>query len=122
VLILGLLVAGSLGSIARYAVDGWVGMRARGDLPWGTFAVNMAGSAILGVVVGLGQYHGLGRLATVVLGVGFCGAFTTFSTFSYESVRLLERGAPRHAALNAVGSVVAGLVVAGAVLALVAAV
>ena len=57
--------------------------------------VNVSGSFVLGVVVGLGQYHGLGRPATVVAGIGFCGAFTTFSTFSYESVRLLAGRARR---------------------------
>jgi CrcB protein len=83
--------------------------------------INVTGSFILGLVVGLAQYHGLGRVPVTVIGTGFCGAFTTFSTFSYESIRLLERGAVVPAATNTIGSVVVGLLAAGAGLALVGA-
>ena len=121
-LISGLVVAGMVGATARFLVDGWIQRRTTADFPWGTFTINVSGSFVLGLVVGAAQYHGLGGLPTTVLGTGFCGAFTTFSTFSYESVRLLERGAVRDAAANTLGSVVVGLVAAGAAIALLAAV
>jgi CrcB protein len=117
-----LLIAGAIGAVSRYLVDGWVQGRVSGALPWGTFVINVSGSFILGLVTGLALYHGLGRLPATVIGAGFCGAFTTFSTFSYESVRLLERGAVVPAATNSIGSVVVGLSAAGVALALVAAV
>jgi fluoride exporter len=116
-----LFVAGAIGAVSRYLADGWIQARASGPLPWGTFVINVAGSFILGLVSGLAQYHGLGPLPTTVVGIGFCGAFTTFSTFSYESVRLLERGDVTQAATNTIGSVVIGLAAAGLALALVAA-
>ncbi len=120
-LITGLVVAGAIGALSRYLADGWIQGRTSGPLPWATFVINVTGSFVLGVVVGLTQYHGLATLPTTVIGTGFCGAFTTFSTFSYESVRLLERGEVVEAAANTVGSVVVGLLAAGAALALVAA-
>ena len=55
-----------------------------------TLAINVTGSFLLGVVTGLGLDHGFPRTARIVLGVGFCGAYTTFSTFTYETVELLE--------------------------------
>jgi fluoride exporter len=117
-----LVIAGAIGAVSRYLVDGWIQGRVSGALPWGTFVINVSGSFILGLVTGLALYHGLGRLPATAIGAGFCGAFTTFSTFSYESVRLLERGAVVPAATNSIGSVVVGLAAAGVALALVAAV
>lgn len=81
------------------------------DLPWGTLSVNLVGSLVLGVVAGLTVRLGTDVVALLV-GTGFCGAFTTFSTFAVESVRLAEAGRWRAAAGNVVGSVALGLVVA----------
>jgi fluoride exporter len=117
-----LLIGGALGAPARYLLDGFVQDRVRGVFPWGTFVVNVTGSLILGVVTGLALYHGLGPLPKTVLAVGFCGAYTTFSTFSYETVRLLEEGSLGFAAGNALGSVAAGLAAAALGLAVMAAV
>ena len=116
-----LVVAGAVGAASRYLADGWIQRRTSGPFPWATFVINVSGSFLLGVVVGLAQYHGLTSLPTTVVATGFCGAFTTFSTFSYESVRLLEQGSIDQAAANTLGSVVAGLLAAGAAITLVAA-
>jgi CrcB protein len=121
VLIAFLLVGGAIGAPARYLVDGAVEDRLRGRFPWGTFVINVTGSLVLGVITGLALYHGLGAVPRVAAGTGFCGAFTTYSTYSYETVRLLQEGDTRRALGNALGSVVAGLAAAGAGLALTAA-
>ena len=120
--IAGLVVAGAIGAMTRYLADGWIQRRVGTELPWGTFVINVSGSFVLGLVVGLAQYHGLGPLPALAIGTGFCGALTTFSTFSYESIRLLERGDAVQAATNAIGSVLVGLLAAGVAIAVVAAV
>jgi CrcB protein len=89
-LILGLYVAGMLGAPARYLVDGFVVDRARGELPVGTFVVNVTGSLFLGFLTGLALYHAFPATPRALLGTGFCGAYTTFSTFAYELIRLAE--------------------------------
>jgi fluoride exporter len=116
-----LVLGGALGAPARYLADGFVQSRARGVFPWGTFAINVSGSFVLGVVIGAALYHGLGPLPKAAIATGFCGAYTTFSTFSYETVRLLEEGAVVTASLNALVSVAVGLVAAAAGIALLAA-
>jgi CrcB protein len=110
-----LLVAafGAAGAASRYAVDGWVSGFGRGQFPWGILAINVAGSFALGILVEVTA----SRLVAnenwrVALGVGFLGAFTTFSTFAYDSVRLAEDSAYGLAVLNVAGSVALGLVAA----------
>jgi CrcB protein len=103
------LVGGAVGAPARYLTDLLVQSRHSSRLPLGTLTVNLVGSLVLGVVAGLAS---AGRVPTEVLtlvGTGFCGGLTTFSTFSYETLRLLEDGLWRTALLNAAGSVAAGL-------------
>jgi fluoride exporter len=121
-LVLALLLGGAIGAPARYVIDELVKERYPGVFPWGTFLINVTGSLILGVITGLALYHGLGNVPRTAIGVGFCGAFTTFSTFSYETVRLVETDAIGPAFANALGSVVAGLAAAALGLALMAAV
>lgn len=113
-------VGGLIGAPTRYIADQIVNARAGGEFPWGTFVVNTVGAFVLGLVSGLATYHRIGNLPATVVGTGFCGALTTFSTFSYETVRLLEEGTPRGAAWNVIGSLVLGLGAAGAGLALAA--
>ncbi len=120
-LIFVLLLGGAIGAPTRYLVDGWVQDRVSGVFPWGTFVINVSGSLLLGIVTGLALYHGLGDLPKIAIGTGFCGAYTTFSTFSYETVRLLEEGSIGLAAGNAFGSVAAGLAAAAIGLAITAA-
>ena len=114
-------VAGVVGAIGRFLVDGAVQDRTSGTFPWGTTTVNLLGSAVLGVVTGLVWYHGLGHAPKAVIGAGFCGAFTTWSTVSWETVRLAEERATAQAVVHMAGGVVACLAVAGAGIALSAA-
>ena len=102
------VVAGAVGAMLRYVVDTAVQARVRGPFPWGTFVVNISGSFILGVVTGLALYHAFPEEPRIVLATGFCGAYTTFSTFTFETVRLLEQDATLEACLNALGSLVSG--------------
>jgi len=104
-----LLVAlgAAVGAPLRYLADRAVQRRHDSVFPWGTFAVNVAGSFLLGVLVG--GATAVPRSLVALLGTGLCGALTTYSTFGYETVRLLEDRARAFAVLNAVASVVAGL-------------
>jgi CrcB protein len=116
-----LVIAGAIGAVSRYVVDDLVKSRFPGTFPWGTLVINISGSFVLGVVTGLALYHGLGPIPKTAIGVGFCGAYTTFSTFSYETLHLVETGSVGPALGNALGSVVAGLAAAALGLALMAA-
>jgi CrcB protein len=111
-------IGGFVGAPSRYLLDRAVNRRVESDLPWGTFLVNMSGSFILGFLTGLSLGNHLSPVAKALLGTGFCGALTTFSTFTFETVRLLEVGQVLEAGLNVAVSVVFGLVGAGVGLAL----
>ncbi len=117
----GFLVAAAIGAPARYLLDGWVQDRTRGAFPWGTFVVNVSGCLILGLLTGLGLYHGLGPTTRTIVGTGGLGAYTTFSTFTFETVRLAEEGAAGNALANVGASLAVGLLAAAAGLALMAA-
>jgi CrcB protein len=114
------LVAASAGACARYLIDGVVLERTGGELPWGTCVINVSGSFVLGVLTGLALYHAFPSDARLVLGTGFCGAYTTFSTFSFETIRLVETGLTRAAVRNILVNTGGGLLAAGAGLALAA--
>ena len=106
-------LAGAMGAVARYLVDGAVQDRTSGAFPFGTLAVNLIGSFILGVLTGV-AWHDADSGIRAVLGTGFCGGLTTWSTASWETVRLLEEGdtatAVRYTLINLVASfAVAGL-------------
>lgn len=114
-------VAGALGAPSRYALEWWVRTRWPTVTPTGTLVVNVTGSLALGVVVGLALAHGLDADARTVVGTGFLGAYTTFSTYAVETVRRAQEGHPGVGVAYAVGSVVAttlaaalGLVLTGA--------
>lgn len=117
---LAFLVAAALGAPARYLIDGLVQDRTDGAFPWGTFVVNVSGCLALGAITGLGLYHGLGATTRTVVGTGGMGAYTTFSTFTFETVRLAEEGAISEALRNVAASFVVGLAAASAGLALTA--
>jgi CrcB protein len=112
VIILAVLAGGMIGAPARYLTDRFVQARRDSVFPWGTFAVNMAGSAVLGFLLGAERHLGLPPVLFALLGTGFCGGLTTFSTFGYETLRLLEDGAIGAAGLNVIGSLAVGVLVA----------
>lgn len=109
---LAFVAAGAIGAPVRYLVDGAIADRTGGAFPWGTFVVNITGSLLLGFLTGLALYHGFPDTPKVVLGTGFCGAYTTFSTHTFETVRLLEDGAAQEATRNTLGTLVAALAAA----------
>jgi CrcB protein len=117
-LLAGIAVAGALGALARYLVDAFVIRRAVRGLPAATLAINVTGSFVLGVLTGLALYHALPSTPKIILGTGFCGAYTTFSTFAYEVVRLIDEREHRAAAFTLALSVVVPALVAGLGLAL----
>ncbi|MFH9818241.1 fluoride efflux transporter CrcB [Streptomyces sp. NPDC017230] len=106
-----LLVAlgGAVGAPMRYLTDRAVQARHDTVFPWGTFSVNVVGSLILGVLTGAALSGAAGHNVQLLLGTGLCGALTTYSTFSYETLRLAESGAKFFAAANVIASIVAGL-------------
>ncbi|MFI0369858.1 fluoride efflux transporter CrcB [Actinomadura sp. 1N219] len=95
----------ALGAPLRYLTDRAVQARHDSAFPWGTLTVNVAGSFVLGFLAALPAGDG----AMAFAGTGLCGALSTYSTFGYETVRLVETGARFYAVLNAVASVCAGL-------------
>lgn len=119
-ILLAIALAGAIGAPARFVVDGFVGDRLGRVFPWGTFLINVSGSLLLGLLTGVALYHGFPSVPKAFLATGFCGAYTTFSTFGYETVRLADENAGLLAAANALGSLAAGLAAAAAGLALAA--
>ena len=106
--------AGACGAPLRYVVDTKVSDRVHAVFPYGTLLVNVTGSFLLGVVTGLVLDHGLGSSEQLVIGTGLLGAYTTFSTFTLESLSLLQGGETAAAVRNVAGSVVAGALAAAA--------
>lgn len=107
-------LAAAVGAVARYCLDLLVQARHESVFPWGTFAVNVSGALVLGVVTGLALEHDLAPGATIVLSAGFAGGYTTWSTWLWETAVLAEAGSLWAAALNVVASLAAGLAAAAA--------
>ncbi len=96
-----------MGAVMRWSVAAAVQRLAGGAFPWGTFAVNALGSLLLGFLfVWLIERSAAGEWLRLALTVGFLGAFTTFSTYSLESVRLIQEGALALALANVLGQVI----------------
>ena len=104
----GVGLLGGVGALGRFLLDGAVSARHGSRLPWGTFAVNMSGSFVLGVLAGAAVKGD----ALLLAGVALLGSYTTFSTWMLESHRLGEQGQRLALAANLAGSLVAGLVAA----------
>jgi CrcB protein len=113
-------LAGAVGAPLRYVVDTVVTERIQGAFPLGTLVVNGSGSFALGLLSGLAIYDGLPGTPKLILGTGLVGAYTTFSTFSYETIALIDEGEVCLAARNVAVSVVVATAAAAAGLALAA--
>jgi fluoride exporter len=106
-------IFGAAGAVSRYALDGWVSDLTHGQFPWGTFVVNLLGAFALGIVVALTTERLiLSSDWRVALGIGYLGSFTTFSTYTYESIKLAEDGVIGLALMNSVGMLALGLLAA----------
>ncbi|MER5948662.1 fluoride efflux transporter CrcB [Streptomyces sp. NPDC001904] len=105
-----LVIAGAMvGAPLRYLTDRTVQTRHDTVFPWGTFAVNVVGSLVLGLLTGAVMAGAASSHLQLLIGTGLCGALTTYSTFSYETLRLAETGVRFYALVNVVGSVLGGL-------------
>lgn len=111
-LTVGVAAAAGLGAVVRYLVDQLVQRRTPGDFPYGTLLVNVSGSLLFGLLIGLNLHQGLPSSVTVVAGIGFAGGYTTLSTWAWESLALAESGELWQALLNVVGSFAIGLAAA----------
>lgn len=117
--VLAVMLAGATGALLRFLIDAAVKHRRNVSFPWATVIINVTGSLLLGVLAGLVIFDGAPNSLQQIIGTGFCGGYTTFSTASFETVRLAEQRHSIKALANAVGSLVAsvGACIAGLVLA-----
>jgi CrcB protein len=113
------LLAGAAGAVARFLLDSSIKQRWSSPFPWATVLINVSGSLLLGILAGLVLFHGQPTTWQTVVGTGFCGGYTTFSTASFETVRLVQQGRRLLALLNAVGSLVMSVAACAAGLTLV---
>ena len=108
--VLPITIAGACGALARYGLQAWIDPRSNG-LPWGTFVINMSGAFLLGLVFTLTtERFSVEPWLRTALTVGFLGAYTTFSTLAFETVRLLDGGEWVAAFFNMAGSAVLGVI------------
>jgi CrcB protein len=104
-------VGGFFGAVARYLLDGWISRATGGTFPWGTLVVNISGSFVLGILFAMATERAVlpAEIRAPVM-IGFVGAYTTFSTWMYETGRLIEDGAAVAALANLGGSVLLGVI------------
>jgi protein CrcB len=100
---------GFLGANARYLLGGWIAARLGAAFPYGTLAINLSGSLVLGFLMGLLDARSVHPAVRAAFGLGFLGAYTTFSTFTYEAIRLVEEGSVVTALTYLIGSASGGL-------------
>lgn len=112
-LFLAVALAGGLGAACRFVLDGLVRSRTSGDYPLGTMIINVTGSLLLGLLTGLGLTHLASDELVLVLGTGLLGGYTTFSTASMETVRLLQAGRYTASLLAGLGMLAASVAAAG---------
>jgi fluoride exporter len=103
------ILGAALGAPSRWLLDRYVQARHDSVFPWGTFAINVSGSLLLGGLLAAAAAGSATPETLALAGAGFCGGFTTFSTFGYETVRLAQEGSQRTAALNVGASLAVGL-------------
>jgi fluoride exporter len=111
--VLALSAAGGIGAACRLVVDGFVKARVRMSYPLGTTIINVTGSFLLGLVTGLALAHALPQEWRLILGTGFLGGYTTFSTASFETVRLAQDGRWGPALANGFGMLAGSVLAAG---------
>ena len=104
------VLGGGIGAGGRYLLGGWLHGQLGHGFPWGTFAINALGSLMIGAVFGLAQAKSISPGTTLFLAVGVLGGFTTFSAFSFETMRLLANGSIGASFLNVAGQFAVGLV------------
>lgn len=109
-----LALAGGLGAAARFVIDGLIRGRFRTAIPWATITINVSGSLLLGFIGGLVMRGHAPDSLQLIVGTGFLGGYTTFSTASLETIRLVQSGRTGLAVLNGVGSLVLSVAAAAA--------
>ena len=108
-----LSLAGGLGAAVRFWVDGLIRSRLKTAFPWATTIINVSGSLVLGLLTGLTTSHLVSGDLSLIVGTGFLGGYTTFSTASYETVQLLKQQRYSYAFISGVGMLLACVVMAG---------
>ncbi|GAB3033839.1 fluoride efflux transporter CrcB [Parafrigoribacterium mesophilum] len=112
--IVALSIAGGLGAVARLVLDGFLRSQVKVAFPLGTTVINVTGSLLLGLITGLALTHAMPTEWRLILGTGFLGGYTTFSTASFETVRLAQAGRYVAALGNGLGMFAVALLAAGA--------
>lgn len=107
-----LALAGGLGAAVRFVVDGFVRARLKTAFPWGTVIINISGSLLLGFLAGLVMRGQAPESLLLILGTGFLGGYTTFSTASLETIRLVQSGRTALAVINGLGTMAVSVVAA----------
>jgi CrcB protein len=105
-------LGGFVGANARHLFGGWITSRVGSAFPYGTFVINATGSFVLGLVMGALEGRVLSPAVRLALAINFVGAYTTFSTWTSETIRLIETGGVLRATMSIVGSLLVGLLAA----------
>ncbi|GEB24610.1 fluoride efflux transporter CrcB [Brevibacterium sp. BDJS002] len=108
-----LALAGGIGTAARMLLDGIIKSRVSSGIPWGTIVINVSGSLVLGLLTGLASDQILPESWHLVIGTGFLGGYTTFSTASFETVRLIQERRWALSLFNCLGTLVLATAAAG---------
>lgn len=102
------MLGGAIGAGLRYGLGGWIQTLSGPSFPWSTFVINVSGSFLIGIVIRLNLEGSLSPEARLFLAVGVLGGYTTFSSFSYETLTLVQQGEWAKAFLYVAGSVILG--------------
>ncbi|MCF2570750.1 fluoride efflux transporter CrcB [Brevibacterium sp. UCMA 11754] len=108
-----LALAGGIGAAARMLLDGIIKSRVSSGIPWGTIVINVSGSLVLGLLTGLASDQILPESWHLVIGTGFLGGYTTFSTASFETIRLIQERRWAFSLFNCLGTLVLATAAAG---------
>lgn len=106
--IISIIIGGAIGSLSRFFLTGFVHRFFHRDFAYGTIVVNMIGCFLIGLIAGLADKFNIPRSVEVLLVIGFCGAFTTFSTFMLETSEMMRNGQNLYAFLNIAISIILG--------------